>query len=83
MKKKMTTVTFTGTPEQEQKLDAIVAKYGKDEGAIMRILQDAQEVYGYLPIEVQKMIADGMDVPLEKVYGVSTFYAQLDRKSVV
>ena len=46
MKKKMTTVTFNGTPEQEQKLDAIVAKYGKDEGAIMRILQDAQEVYG-------------------------------------
>ena len=76
MKKKMTTVTFTGTPEQEQKLDAIVAKYGKDEGAIMRILQDAQEVYGYLPIEVQKMISIKTGVPLAEIYGVATFYSQ-------
>lgn len=76
MKKKMTTVTFTGTPEQEQKLDAIVAKYGKDEGAIMRILQDAQEVYGYLPIEVMKIIAEKTGEPLEKIYGVASFYSQ-------
>jgi len=39
-------------------------------------MQEAQEIYGYLPIEVQKMIADGMNIPLEKVYGVATFYAQ-------
>ena len=39
-------------------------------------MQQAQGIYGYLPIEVQKMIADGMGVPVEKVYGVSTFYAQ-------
>ena len=39
-------------------------------------MQQAQDVYGYLPMEVQEMIAEGMDVPLEKVYGVSTFYAQ-------
>ena len=76
MKKKMTTVTFTGTPEQEQKLDAIIEKYGKDEGAIMRILQDAQEVYGYLPIEVQKMISVKTGVPLAEIYGVATFYSQ-------
>ena len=43
---------------------------------LMHVMQEAQEIYGYLPIEVQKMIADGMDIPLEKVYGVSTFYAQ-------
>ena len=35
-----------------------------------------QGIYGYLPIEVQQMIADGMGVPLEKIYGVATFYAQ-------
>ena len=73
MKKKMTTVTFTGTPEQEQKLDAVIAKYGKDEGAIMRILQDAQEIYGYLPIEVQKMISIKTGVSLAEIYGVATF----------
>ena len=39
-------------------------------------MHEAQSIYGYLPIEVQQMIADGMNVPLEKVYGVATFYAQ-------
>ena len=42
----------------------------------MGVMQEAQEIYGYLPMEVQQMIADGMGVPLEKVYGVATFYAQ-------
>ena len=39
-------------------------------------LHQAQEIYGYLPLEVQKKIADGLEVPLEEVYGVSTFYSQ-------
>jgi NADH:ubiquinone oxidoreductase subunit E len=42
----------------------------------MPVLQEAQEIYGYLPIEVQKMVADGLGVSLEEVYGVSTFYSQ-------
>ena len=42
----------------------------------MPVLQQAQEIYGYLPIEVQKMIALKMEVPIEEVYGVSTFYSQ-------
>lgn len=42
----------------------------------MHVMQVAQEIYGYLPFEVQQKIADGMNVPLEKVYGVATFYAQ-------
>ena len=45
-------------------------------GALIPVLQHAQDVYGYLPLEVQNMIAEGMSVPLEKVYGVATFYAQ-------
>ena len=40
-------------------------------------MQQAQDVYGYLPMEVQEMIAEGMDVPLEKVYGDSTLYSQI------
>ena len=40
------------------------------------VMQKAQDIYGYLPYEVQIAIAEGMDVPFEKVYGVSTFYAQ-------
>ncbi len=42
----------------------------------MPVLQAAQEIFGYLPEEVQIMIAEGLDVPLSEVYGVSTFYAQ-------
>ena len=76
MKKKLTTVVFRGTPEQEEKLIAVIEKYNGVKGALMPILQEAQAIYGYLPIEVQKIIADGMGVPLEKVYGVATFYAQ-------
>ncbi|MBQ9621534.1 MAG: NAD(P)H-dependent oxidoreductase subunit E, partial [Atopobiaceae bacterium] len=47
-----------------------------DESNVMAVMQKAQDIYGYLPIEVQEMIAEGMGVPLEKVFGVATFYAQ-------
>ena len=76
MKKKMTTVAFKGTQEQEAKLDAVIAELKGQEGAVMRVLQSAQEIYGYLPIEVQRHIALGLDIPLTEVYGVSTFYSQ-------
>lgn len=76
MQKKISSIPFNGTAEQEAKLKEIIAKYKDDPGAVMPVLQEAQEVYGYLPIEVQKMIAEGLSVPLEEVYGVSTFYSQ-------
>ena len=43
---------------------------------MMPVLQEAQEIYGYLPVEVQKIIAERMDVSLEEVYGVASFYSQ-------
>ena len=76
MKKKLTSVAFNGTKEQEAKLDAVIAEHKGQAGALMPVLQKAQEIYGYLPIEVQKHIALGMDVPLSEVYGVATFYSQ-------
>ena len=76
MKKKLTTVMFKGTPEQEEKLKAVIAKYQGVPGATMPVMQEAQEIYGYLPIEVQKMIADGMGISLEEVYGSASFYSQ-------
>ena len=42
----------------------------------MPVLQDAQGIYGYLPIEVQQMIADALEISLSEVYGVATFYSQ-------
>ena len=67
---------FNGTKEQEAKRMDVIAKHKESRGALIPVLHEAQEIYGYLPIEVQTMIAEGLDVPLSKVYGVVTFYAQ-------
>ncbi len=76
MKKTLTTVMFRGTKAQEEQLDAVIANLKDTPGALMPVLQQAQDIYGYLPIEVQKMIAVKMGVSIEEVYGVSTFYSQ-------
>ena len=70
------TVPFQGTKEQEAQLRSVIAELKDERGALMPILQKAQDIYGYLPIEVQTMIADECGIPLEKVYGVATFYSQ-------
>ena len=72
----VSTLPFLGTPEQEKALKDAINELREERGALMPVLQRAQDIYGYLPIEVQKIIAEEMDVPLEKVYGVSTFYSQ-------
>ncbi len=76
MQKKISNLPFKGTPEQEAQLKEVIAKHQDDPGAVMPVLQEAQDIYGYLPIEVQTMVAEGLGVPLEEVYGVSTFYSQ-------
>ena len=69
-------IGFTGTPAQEAELKKVIEKYKTQPGGLMPALQEAQGIYGYLPYEVQKMIAEGMDVDLSTVYGVATFYSQ-------
>ena len=76
MKKKLTTVDFRGTAEQEAKLLEVIAKYDGVQGKLMPILQEAQEIYGYLPIEAQKIIAEKTGTPAEQIYGVVSFYSQ-------
>ncbi len=76
MAKTKTSVPFKGTAEQEAKLKAVIEERKNIPGALMQVLQQAQDIYGYLPVEVQTMIAEGLDLPLEQVYGVATFYAQ-------
>ncbi len=73
---KTESVPFSGTPEQENELKKIIAELKDTQGALMPILQQAQEIYGYLPREVQTIISNEMEIPLEKVYGVATFYSQ-------
>lgn len=67
---------FNGTEEQAAKLQAVIEAHKDQPGAVIPVLHEAQNIYGYLPIEVQTMIAEGLGVPLAEVYGVVTFYAQ-------
>lgn len=76
MLKKISKIPFKDTAEQAAKLDAVIAECTGDASMLMHVMQEAQAIYGYLPFEVQQKIADGMKVPMEKVYGVATFYAQ-------
>ena len=46
----------------------------------MHVLQEAQAIYGYLPLPVQKTIAEGLNISLSEVYGVATFYSQFSLK---
>ena len=67
---------FKGTKKQEQELRDFILSEKDEPGALMRVLQKAQGIYGYLPIEVQTIVADGLDISLSEVYGVVTFYSQ-------
>lgn len=64
------------TDNKVQELDKIIAKHKDTRGALIPVLHEAQDLYGYLPITVQKRIAEGLDVSLAEVYGVVTFYTQ-------
>lgn len=70
------TIPFKGTKEQEEKLMEVIESHKGDDGAIIPVLHEAQEIYGYLPIEVQTMVAEGLNVSLAEIYGVVTFYTQ-------
>ncbi len=76
MKKAKTKIPFKGTAEQEKQLIAIIEAHHCEKTELMGILQEAQGLYGYLPVEVQKIIADKTGLSLEEVYGVVTFYSQ-------
>ena len=65
-----------GNNNKKQELEKVIRENAGVQGALMTILQKAQDIYGYLPVEVQKTIADGLGIPLEEVYGVVTFYSQ-------
>ena len=69
-------IPFSGTPAQQAQLEKVIEAHKDQKGALMPVLQGAQEIYGYLPVEVQKMVSDGLGIPLEEIYGVATFYSQ-------
>ena len=72
----MSNMSFEGTKEQEAALRAVIESHRGERGCLMPILHEAQEIYGYLPSEVQTIIAEELDIPLAEVYGVATFYSR-------
>jgi NADP-reducing hydrogenase subunit HndA len=62
--------------EKAKKLDAIVEKYKDTRGALIQVLHEVQEVYGYPPLEVHRAISEKMNIPLAEIYGVVSFYTQ-------
>lgn len=71
-----TTIAFSGTKEQEEQLMKVIEEHKEQPGALIPVLHEAQNIYGYLPIEVQKIISDGLGVSMAEIYGVVTFYTQ-------
>jgi NADH:ubiquinone oxidoreductase subunit E len=63
------------TPEQVNQLNAIINKHKGKPGGLIPVLEEAQVALEYLPISVQKKIAEGLNLPLSRVYGVVTFYS--------
>ena len=57
-------------------LYGVLEQYKTQRGAVIPVLQQAQEIYGWLPRQVLEVIAKEMRVPLSRIYGVVTFYAQ-------
>ncbi len=76
MQKRISNVPFSGTDEQKLRLTKYIEKVKNTEGALISILQKAQKIYGYLPVEVQSIVANELNIPLSEVFGVSTFYSQ-------
>jgi NADH:ubiquinone oxidoreductase subunit E len=62
--------------EKYEKLKQAIEAHRGEKGALMPVLQEAQEIFGFVPLDVQEIIADGLGTTLSDVYGVATFYSQ-------
>lgn len=76
MQKRISSVPFNGTKQQENQLNEYIESIKNTDGALIPVLQKAQDIYGYLPVEVQNMVSEKLNVPLSQVFSVSTFYSQ-------
>ncbi len=75
LKKKVESTVEVIPPEELEKLDLIIDRYEGRANYIIPALKEAQEMYGYLPLEVQLKLAEGLNVSPSHVYGVVTFYS--------
>lgn len=61
--------------DKKLQLDEIIERYSKQDGMLIRILQKSQELYGYLPLEVQARISEKLNLPISTINGVVSFYS--------
>lgn len=61
--------------KQIQELKDICKSFNNEAGELINVLHKAQHLFGYLPAEVQEVIAEGLRIPVAKVFGVVTFYS--------
>jgi NADH-quinone oxidoreductase E subunit len=61
--------------KERERLLGVIEGYKEREGALISVLQRAQDIIGWLPEDALTMIAEGLGLPVSKVYGVATFYS--------
>ncbi|MEA4845729.1 MAG: NADH-quinone oxidoreductase subunit NuoE [Clostridiaceae bacterium] len=62
--------------EKMEKLEAIILQHKEQQGALIPILHETQELFGYIPEEAQKKISEVLNIPVAEIYGVTTFYSR-------
>lgn len=65
-----------GAKGQSPQLDEILARYLGVDGALIPVLQEVQQLYGYLSKDVVEYVAERLMIPVSQIYGVITFYSQ-------
>lgn len=75
MSEKVNTDLTDTQREQYEAVARVIEQYRQKPGSLIMVLHAAQEIFGYLPMELQQFIADGMDIPVSEVCGVVSFYS--------
>lgn len=71
----MSTVKIELKPHQVEQIKQICKEFNNDPGELINVLHKVQHIFGYLPAEVQEVVASELNIPVAKVYGVVTFYS--------
>jgi NADH:ubiquinone oxidoreductase subunit E len=66
--------------EKMEKFEQILEEHKDQKGALMPVLNETQELFGYLPEEAQRRISEALNISLAEIYGVATFYSRFTLK---
>ncbi|ADL68636.1 complex I 24 kDa subunit family protein [Thermoanaerobacterium thermosaccharolyticum] len=66
--------------EKVNKFKKVIDELKNVDGSLIAVMNEAQEIFGYLPIEVQQFISEEMNVPLTEIFGIATFYSRFTLK---